>query len=116
MSTYTKLDSYKSTCCNALLWKMQKQATPACSKCGRGHDVTFPASAKRRNHMLIMGLPEVRGILGRYEVPERKGFWVVVKKYSREVDPRGKDRLPDGHVYGIEGCTILHLRPQGDSK
>jgi hypothetical protein len=54
----------------------------------------------------------VQGILGRYQVPNQKGFWVVVKKYSREVDPKGKDRLPEGHVFGIEGTTILHLKPE----
>lgn len=112
MSAYTKFDTYKSTCCGELLWKNQKASSPSCSKCGKPADVTFPTSARRRNHALIAGIPEVHGVLGRYEVPNRRGYFVVVKKLNREIEPKGKDRLPDGHIWGLEGTTLLHLKPE----
>lgn len=109
MSTYTKLDSYKSTCCNALLWKMQKAQWPTCSDCGKPHNIGFPSAAKRRNHSILMGIKEVENRMGKVSFPGELGTYEIVQTLNRELKHATEGLGPDER-YGLQGTSILRLK------
>lgn len=85
-------------------------ATKSGSLCSNGHgrlQGPLPKDVARRNHYLVMGVPEAQmGPRGYYVNGE--GPFHLKKKITRLMD-----RMPrDGFVYALEGNAILQLSTQ----
>jgi hypothetical protein len=114
--TQDRYQSYRSTCCKAMLMKNQRSPGPSCSECGKPHyDRDFPNDVKRRNHALLMPLPEAENHMGKYIIPGKRGTYELVKTLNREVKSEREGCSP-GDELAVFGCSILVLRPTKGSK
>jgi hypothetical protein len=114
-ATQDRFQSYRSTCCKAMLMKNQRSPGPSCSECGKPHNVDFPSEVRRRNHALIMGLKEAEQRMGRYVIPGKPGTYELVNTLNREIKSKREGCSP-GDELAVFGTSILQLRPTKGSK